>query len=119
VTELAANPVYLNPAEQAEALALALNALGFSTRVHKARQFMYHPCVVIHCGPTRHVKEPEYVYCAPEPSGDYWFFWRVDPGDKLRVEKIAPIAQVSNTADLLARTIPQLEETGNARQPES
>lgn len=103
------NPVYLHPAVQADALAEALNQLGFTTAVMKQR--VYHPCVVVKCGAGRHVRQTEYIYVAPEPNSDgEWWFWRASPDDVLVMEKIAPISQVSATADLLARAIPQVRE---------
>ena len=109
MTEVA-NPLYLSPAVQAKALAEALNKLGFNADVRAWREFLLHPCVVIQCG-KRHVQQVEYVFAAPEMGGDdrFWF-WRCAPDDPLVMERITPISNVSATADLLARTIPQVRE---------
>jgi hypothetical protein len=113
MTEVAA-PVYLNPATQADALADALKALGFGAEVFKWRDYLLHPCVVIRCG-ARHVKQVEYVFAAPEVGGDddTWWWWRVSPDDPLVMERILPVSLISATADLLARTLPQIQETNN------
>jgi hypothetical protein len=109
MTELA-TPVYINPAIQAEALAEALNQQGFQTDVWKWRDYLLHPCVVIRCG-TRHVQQTEYVFAAPEMGGDdSWWFWRISPDDPLVMERVAPVTNISATADLLARTLPQIRE---------
>lgn len=112
MTDIAAvtgpNPIYVSPADQAKALAYALNALGYSTQVWKSRDFQLHPCIVVHCGPTRHIQNhAEYIYAAPDPHDGDWFFWRVSPQDSITMEKVAALSQVSNAADLIARTLPQ------------
>jgi hypothetical protein len=112
MTEVA-NPVYLSPAVQAEALAEALNQFGFGTSVWKWRDYLLHPCVVIRCG-TRHVQQTEYVFAAPEMGGDdSWWFWRISPDDPLVMERVAPVTNISATADLLARTLPQIQDNSN------
>jgi hypothetical protein len=107
MTEMVDVSVFLNPIEQTNALADALRRLGFTTRVWRTQNYMMHPCIVITCGPGRHLSYPtEYVYAAPEFNGDgrFWF-WRANPDDPLIMEQIAPVSHVSATADLLARTI--------------
>jgi hypothetical protein len=72
--------VFLNPIEQTNALADALRRLGFTTRVWRTQNYMMHPCIVITCGPGRHLSYPtEYVYAAPEFNGDgrFWFWGRI------------------------------------------
>jgi hypothetical protein len=101
------NPVYVSPAKQAEALAEALAQLGFSTQVQKSRSFQVHPRVIVHCGPTRHIANVEYIFAAPDPNDGEWWFHRAIPDDPIRTEKIAPLSQVSNAADLIARTLPR------------
>jgi hypothetical protein len=101
------NPVFLSPAEQAEALAEALAQLGFSTEVWKSRDYMKHPCVAVRCGPKRHLQQTEYIYAAPNTrDGGEWWFWRTSPDDPLVMEVVYPISQISATADLLTRTFP-------------
>jgi hypothetical protein len=113
VAVTSSNPVFLSPAEQAEALAQALAQLGFSTEVWKSRDYMYHPCVVVRCG-TRHLLQTEYIFAGPNSrdSGEWWF-WRASPDDPLVMEVVYPISQISATADLLARTIPQIQDDSN------
>jgi hypothetical protein len=103
-------PICLSPADQAEALADALNRLGFTTNVWKSRlrksgnDYSENPCVLVRCG-ARHVRQPEIIYAAPRIGDDQFWFYRVSPEDNLAMEQIAPISQVSATADLLARMI--------------
>jgi len=99
-------PVYLHPASQAEALAGALRGLGFKTTVWKSRDYMQHPCVVVDCGPERHLGRTEYIYAAPDPDDREgpWWFWRPAPDDPLVMHPVAPISDVSVTADLVTRT---------------
>lgn len=114
MTEIAQNPVYLHPGVQAQALGAALDQLGFTTEVWKSRDFLCHPCIVIRCGQQRHVRQVEYVYAAPEINGERrWWFWRASSDDAATMEMIAPISQVSATADLLARALPQIRELNN------
>ena len=102
----AVHPVYLHPGSQAEALGAALDRLGFTTRVLKSRDYLQHPCVVVNCGPQRHLLRAGYVYAAPEPGGDgTWWFWQPSPDDPLLMEPVAPISDVSATADLVARAV--------------
>lgn len=103
------NPVWVSPAEQADALADALAALGFSCEVWRARDYMQHPCIVIKCGPKIHLRYVEHVFVGPNPHDDgEWWYWRVSPEDPLAMEKITPVSQPSAAADLLVRTLPQV-----------
>jgi hypothetical protein len=104
------DPVWVNPAVQAEALAKALRQIGFSTTVWKSRDYLEHPCVVVKCA-TRHLRQTEHIFAAPKLGGDdqFWF-WRVSPHDPLTMELIAPISHVSASANLLARTITYVPE---------
>jgi hypothetical protein len=103
------NPVYISPADQAEALAEALAKLGFTVRVQKNRSFQRHPRITVHCGPTRHIQNIEQIFAAPDNDGEWWFH-RALPEDVLRTEKIAPLSQVSAAADLIARTLPKFRD---------
>ena len=107
MTELA-NPVYLSPVRQAEALAYALAKFGYSAEVWKSRDYQIHPCVVVRCGPKIHLRQTEYVFAGPRDGDDEWWFYRANPQDVTVLEQIAPISQVSNAAGLLKRTLPQL-----------
>ena len=99
-------PVYLHPGSQADALAAALGRLGFTTTVLKSRDHMRHPCVAVSCGPGRHLLRTEYVYAAPDPGGDgRWWFWQPSPDDPLVMNPVAPISEVSATADLVTRSV--------------
>jgi hypothetical protein len=95
-------PVYLHPAIQAGALGAALGRLGFTATVLTARDHQRHPCVVVDAGPGRAVRETAYVYAAPDEDGRWWF-WRSVPGDPLATERVAPLSDVSVTADRVAR----------------
>jgi hypothetical protein len=107
------NPVILSPADQIDALASALAALGFSVAVNKVKGFTLHPCCVVSCGRTRHLRNVEMVFAADDDDGDWWYF-RVNPIDPIMSEKITPLSQPSAAADLLARTMPQISDGGNA-----
>jgi hypothetical protein len=108
------NPVFLSPAEQAEALAYALAQLGFSTEVWKSRNYQLHPCVAVKCGPYIHLRQPEYVFAAPNlHDGGEWWWWRASPDDPTVLEQVTPISQISAAADLLARTFPQIRDGSN------
>jgi hypothetical protein len=97
-------PVYLSPVVQAEALAGALERAGFTARVLKSRDHMQHPCVVVTCGPGRHLERAEYVYAAPAPGWEgRWWFWQPSPDDPIVMTPVAPISDVSLTADRVTR----------------
>jgi hypothetical protein len=98
-------PVYLHPGDQAEALGEALSALGFTTEVLKTGGHQQHPCVVVTSGPGRVVRAAEYVYAGPDEAGQWLFWLSCSLQDPLDLEPVAPISDVSVTADHLARTL--------------
>jgi hypothetical protein len=108
-------PVYLHPGSQAEALAGALNRLGFTATVLKSRDYMQHPCVVVNCGRERHLDQTRYVFAAPDLNDGEgrWWFWRPSPHDPLVMEPVAPISDISVTADQLARTLTLFHHTSS------
>lgn len=97
-------PVYLHPGSQATALGAALTRLGFTAEVLKARDHRLHPCVVVGSGPARTVDKTAYVYAAPDEAGRWWF-WRSAPDDPVSIEPVAPISDISVTADHIARAL--------------
>jgi hypothetical protein len=97
--------VYLHPASQAEALRAALAGLGFSAEVLKVGAHQQHPCVVVTSGPQRAVAATEYVYAAPDESGQWWFWVSCSRQDPVDLDPVAPISEVSVTADHLDRTL--------------
>jgi hypothetical protein len=97
-------PVYLNPGSQAEALGAALTGLGFTVEVLRRDGHHQHPCVVVNSGPARVVYRTEYVYAAPDDDGDWWF-WQPSASDPVAMERIAPVSDVSVTADHVDRTL--------------
>ena len=96
-------PVYLSPAEQATSLAMTLAQYGFSTEVLTTKAYQQHPCVVVTGSYVRHVPHPEYIYAAPDDDGTWWF-WRPTSADPLEMEVVAPLSEVSVTADYFTRT---------------
>jgi hypothetical protein len=98
-------PGYLNPQAQAEALGAALSQLGFTAEVLKTGGHQQHPCVVVGSGPGRVVAATEYVYAAPDEAGQWWFWVSASLEDPVDVEPVAPVSDVSVTADHLARTL--------------
>jgi hypothetical protein len=98
-------PVYLHPGNQAEALAAALNQLGFTAEVLRQRGHQQHPCIVVDSGPARIVRATEYVYAGPDEAGQWWFWVSSSQQDPVDLEPIAPISDVSATADHLARAL--------------
>lgn len=97
-------PVYLNPAVQAEALGAALSRLGFTAEVLRRGGHQQHPCIVIRSGPGLVACRTEYVYAAPDGDGDWWF-WQPSVADIVAMERIAPVSEVSMTADVIARAL--------------
>jgi hypothetical protein len=98
-------PVYLHPGNQAVALGEALEKLGFTTEVLKSRAHQQHPCVVVDSGPERIVRATEYVYAGPDKAGQWWFWLSSSLEDPVDLEPVAPISDVSVTADHLARAL--------------
>lgn len=98
-------PVYLHPASQAKALGEALTGLGFSAEVLKGAAHQQHPCVVVGSGPARSVAATEYVYAGPDESGQWWFWVSCSAQDPVDLDPVAPISEVSVTADRLAREL--------------
>lgn len=98
-------PVYLHPGDQAQALGEALSRLGFTAEVLKSGAHQQHPCVVVTSGPVRVIGAAEYVYAGPDQAG-HWLFWlSCTQQDPLDMEPVAPISDVSVTADHIARTL--------------
>jgi len=91
-------PVSLHPGEQAGALGVALNRLGFTATVLRTGAHQLHPCVVIASGPVRQVRETEYVYAAPGDDGRWRFWWSW-------LEPIAPLEDISTAASTAARVL--------------
>jgi hypothetical protein len=58
---------------------------------------------VVTSGLTRFLDQAEYVYAAPGDDGDWWF-WLASSHDPLVTEPVAPLSDVSVTADRIART---------------
>ena len=101
----AVRPVYLNPGVQAQALGAALARLGFTVEVLKWRAHQRHPCVVVGSGPGRIVRATGYVYAAPDGDGQWWFWQSSCLADPVGLERIAPLSDVSVTADTVARAL--------------
>jgi len=100
----AVRPVYLHLGNQAQALGAALRRLGFTTMVLTSRAHRRHPCVTVGSGPDRAAHRVEHVYGAPDDDGDWWF-WRPSPDDPVVMERVAPLSDVSVTADAIARVL--------------
>jgi hypothetical protein len=98
-------PVYLHPGSQAQALGAALGRLGFTAEVLTWGAHLQHPCVVVDSGPGRAVAVTEYVYAAPDEAGLWWFWLSCSRLDPVDLEPVAPISDVSATADHLARAL--------------
>src|SRR6185437_677587 len=98
-------PVYLHPRAQAEALGEALAQLGFTAEVLKTGGHQQHPCVVVSSGPGRVVAATEYVYAAPDEVGQWWFWVSASLEDPVDLDPVAPVSDVSVTADHLSRTL--------------
>jgi len=98
-------PVCLHPGDQALALGEALARLGFTTEVLKSGGHQQHPCVVVTSGPARVMRAAEYVYAGPDQAGQWLFWLSCSQQDPLDLEPVAPISDVSVTADHLARTL--------------
>ena len=97
-------PVYLHPGAQAESLGQALAGLGFTVRVLRARAHQNHPCVLVGSGPGRVVRAAGCVYAGPDQDG-VWRFWLALQADPLAMEPLAPISDVSVTADAVDRAL--------------
>lgn len=97
-------PVYLRPGEQARALAGALNRLGFTAVVLTGHDHRKHPCVTVTSGPGRVMETAGFVYVAPDEDGT-WRFWLPSRDDQLVLESLAPISEVSVTADAVDRAL--------------
>ena len=105
-------PVYLHPGTQAEALGVVLAGLGFTVEVLKSGAHQQHPCVVLTSGPARVMRAAEYVYAGPDEAGR-WLFWvSRSLDDPVDLEPVAPISDVSVTADHLARTLARARVPG-------
>lgn len=105
-------PVYLHPGNQAEALGDALAKLGFTTEVLKTRAHQQHPCVVVDSGPEQTMQATEYVYTGPDEAGQWWFWLSSSLEDPVDLEPVAPISDVSATADHIARTLTRARVLG-------
>jgi hypothetical protein len=81
---------------QAEALAAALNGTCLTATVLKKNGHRFHPCVLVTGGAQRH--GVAWVYAVPDYGQDdrQWWFWSSS------LEPIAPISEVSETADEIA-----------------
>ena len=100
----AVGPVYLHPAVQASALGAVLARLGFTTVVLSAGEHQRNPCVVVTGGPARVVRATGYVYAGPDEAGQWWF-WQPGLDDELVLEPVAPLSDVSLTADAVDRAL--------------
>jgi hypothetical protein len=60
---------------------------------------------VVDTGPARVVAATEYVYAAPDESGQWWFWVSSSLEDPVDLEPVAPVSDVSATADHLARAL--------------
>jgi hypothetical protein len=105
-------PVYLHPVNQAEALCAALNALGFTAELLKQGGHQQHPCIVIGSGPARIAHATEYVYAGPDQASQWWFWVSSSRDDPVDLEPVAPISDVSATADHLARALTRARVQG-------
>jgi hypothetical protein len=104
-------PVYVHPGRQAEALGAALRGLGFTVTVLRTGPHQRHPCVTVDSGPLRIAYQTGYVYAAPGDGGDWWF-WQPSAADVVVMERIAPLSDVSVTADSVARTLTRARVLG-------
>lgn len=109
-----AQPVYLDPAAQAVELAHTLAQYGFTAQALIAQAHHLHPCVKVTGSYVRHVPSPEYVYAAPDEDGAWWF-WRPKASDPLDMEPVAPISEVSVTADQFSRSFAVVVPSDTAR----
>jgi len=91
----AAETISLDPRAQAEALAAALDGMGFTVTVLKSGGHQFHPCVQVSGG--SHWQGTECVYAAPE-DGHWWFWWS-------SLELIAPIGEVTMAASEIASSL--------------
>jgi hypothetical protein len=98
-------PVYLHPGTQAEALGEALGRLGFTAEVLRSGAHQQHPCIVVDSGPARIMRAAEYVYAGPDEAGQWWFWVSCSQQDPVDLEPVAPISDVSATADHIARAL--------------
>ncbi len=105
-------PVCLHPGDQAQALGEALSRLGFTTEVLRSGGHQQHPCVVVTSGPAGIMRAAEYVYAGPDEGGQWLFWLSCSRQDPLDLEQVAPISDVSVTADHLARTLTRARARG-------
>jgi hypothetical protein len=105
-------PVYLHPGKQAEALCAALSRLGFTAELLKQGGHQQHPCIVVDSGPQRIVRAAECVYAGPDEAGQWWFWVSSSLDDPVDLEPVAPISDVSATADRLARALTRASVQG-------
>jgi len=65
-------------------------------------------------GPQRVVAAAEYVYAAPDESGQWWFWVSCSAQDPVDLDRVAPVSEVSVTADHLARELTSARGRGLA-----
>jgi hypothetical protein len=92
----------------AHALATALNAKGFTTKVHKDHGHIDRPCVAVSSGRHRLVDVTRYAYVAPI-EGIWWFWLAMSPAD---LEPIEPASEVSAAADRIGRAVAAIPRAG-------
>lgn len=105
-------PLYLHPGVQAEALGDALARLGFTATVLRRGGHMQHPCIVVGTGPGRIARATEHVYAAPDDAGHWWFWLSASLEDPVDLDPVAPLSDVSVTADHIARTLTRARVPG-------
>ena len=101
-------PVWLDPAAQADALAVLLARLGLAAEVVGDR-CVAAPCVAVSglvAGGTAY----GYVHAAEDESG-VWRWWLALPGGAA-LEAGAPLCEVSLTADAVVRALARAAQAG-------
>jgi len=94
---------------QADELAIALTAKGFTVSVHTRGGHSDRPCVEVSCGRRQLAEANEYVYVVPDGDGGQWWFWWYRGWSP---ERIAPATEVSVAADIVARSIAVIPRVG-------
>ena len=109
-------PVWLDPADQARALAALLARLGLAAEVIDPPDGTAPPCVAVSgyaAGGVAH----GYVHAAPDQDG-VWRWWLVLPGGPV-LEPGGPLCEVSAAADAVSRALARAAQDAPAAAPET